>query len=172
MRLPSRRDLSRAFEPCSPDSTQIPFVSSRIRTLLLLLFFNKTKFQKKKKKKKHHLFSFFGHTASNYKLFPSVCFSFPFCFPTKPYSKFQKKNSICYRFGRTASNYKLFSISSLSTPFPYFHPFLISLIFNFIAVSLLFRFPTYSPLTPTIPLLDAEDDDKTKMIKDGQTWAH
>ena len=61
-----------------------------------------------------------------------------------------KKNS---RFGRTTSNYKLFSISSLSTPLPYFHPFLISLIFNFIAVSLLFCFRTYSPLIPTIPLL-------------------
>ena len=114
------------FHPFLITRFQIPHAifSSRIRTLLLLLFFNKTKFPLPPKKKTH-LFSFFGHTASNYKLFLSVVSYFPSVFQQNPIPK----------------------------NLPYFHPFLISVIFNFIAVSLILRFPTYSPLIPTIPLL-------------------
>ena len=132
MRPLSRRDLSRVFELCSPNSTQIPFLSSRIRTLLLLLFFNKTKFQIPKKKKKPSC-SRFLVTLHQIVSFSLLLFLISLLFSNK--TKFQQKkkeNPICL---------------------PYFHPFLISVIFNFIAASLLFRFPTYSPLIPTIPLL-------------------
>ena len=97
------------FHPFLITRFQIPHAifSSRIRTLLLLLFFNKTKFPKKT-----HLFSFLGHTASNYKLFLSVVSYF--------HSVFQQ-NQIPKKIAIFSSipNFSHFQFHSCFSPFPF-----------------------------------------------------